>query len=83
MNVVVLSQIKRYERFRPLHVDHKGLIGGLEAVKPGDCIVAFSRRALYAIKGIIEACTDHKCVLNFHPPCILSRSLPCTFPRGQ
>ncbi|KAK9853646.1 hypothetical protein WJX84_009241 [Apatococcus fuscideae] len=69
-------EIKRYERFTPLHVDHKGLIGGLQAVKAGDCIVAFSRRAIYTIKAVIEACTDHKV-------CIIYGGLPPETRRTQ
>ncbi len=61
-------QVKNYERFTPLTVDWKGLSGGLTDVTAGDCIVAFSRRALYAIKAVIEACTDHRCG---PPPCSL------------
>lgn len=48
--------VHRYERLTPLSLDTKGLKGGSYAnVQPGDCVVAFSRRDLYAIKRQVEA----------------------------
>lgn len=47
-----------------LQVEPSGLVGGYSAVQPGDCIVAFSRRDIYAIKQLIEQTTRHRvCVV--------------------
>ena len=36
-------ELVRHSRFRPLRVDEEGLPRGLADVRPGDCVVAFSR----------------------------------------
>ena len=65
----------RYERFSPLHVQNDSLathskeLGSYKAVQPGDCVVAFSRNDIFAIKREIEEGTDYKC-------CIIYGSLP-------
>ena len=47
-----------YERLTPLTVDMDGLgPSGYMGLKPGDCVVAFSKRDLYNIRGQIEAAT--------------------------
>lgn len=64
-----------YERFSPLHVEEKSLaanskaLGSYKAVQPGDCVVAFSRNDIFAIKREIEEGTDFKC-------CVIYGSLP-------
>eukprot|EP00977_Amphora_coffeiformis_P020070 scaffold7825_cov162-Amphora_coffeaeformis.AAC.1 len=68
-------EIKRYKRFSPLTVERKSLAKSadqLEAyrnVQKGDCVVAFSRDDIFAIKREIENLTDFKC-------CIIYGSLP-------
>ncbi|CAI5466129.1 unnamed protein product [Closterium sp. Yama58-4] len=42
-----------YHRFAPLTVDQTSLQGDLGRVSPGDCIVAFSRREIFEIKGAL------------------------------
>lgn len=57
-------EVANYERFTPLAVETAGLRGGYKSVQPGDCIVAFSRKTIFAIKQTIEAETGQKvCVV--------------------
>lgn len=47
-----------YERLTPLTVDPSGLgPTGYAGLKPGDCVVAFSKRDLYNIRRQIESTT--------------------------
>lgn len=68
-------EIKRYRRFSPLMVEKKSLANSTEEreayrnVQKGDCIVAFSRNDIFAIKREIESLTNFKC-------CIIYGSLP-------
>lgn len=45
-------EVANYERFTPLAVEAAGLKGGYKNVQPGDCIVAFSRKTIFAIKQV-------------------------------
>ncbi len=47
-----MIQVQQYERFTPLVVEPKGLPNGWADVTEGDCIVAFSRRAIYSIRKV-------------------------------
>ena len=47
--------VRHYERLTSLAIDKQGLErGDYKNVQPGDCVIAFSRRDLYAIKAEIE-----------------------------
>lgn len=46
--------IHNYERLSPLHVAKKSLGSLKNTIKPGDCVIAFSRAALYRLKRSIE-----------------------------
>lgn len=59
-----------------LQVESSGLVGGYSAVQPGDCIVAFSRRDIYAIKQLIEQETSHRA-------CVVYGALPPETRRQQ
>jgi ATP-dependent RNA helicase SUPV3L1/SUV3 len=55
-------EVATYDRFTELAVEPSGLKGGYKSVQPGDCIVAFSRKTIYAIKQVpsaIDAMTPH------------------------
>lgn len=58
-----------YERFKPLVVEAKSLLGDLRNVRPGDCVVAFSRREIFEVKMAIEKFTKHRC-------CVIYGALP-------
>lgn len=46
-------EVRTYERFTSLELEPEGLgDGGYSAIKPGDCIVAFSRRDIFRIKQV-------------------------------
>jgi len=68
-------ELKEYERFSPLCVSDNSLsaaskaLGSYRNVKPGDCVVAFSRADIFAIKREVESTTSYKC-------CIIYGSLP-------
>ena len=51
-------------------------MGGYSSVQPGDCVVAFSRRDIYAIKQFIEQETKHRA-------CVVYGALPPETRRQQ
>ncbi|PIN26170.1 Mitochondrial RNA helicase SUV3, DEAD-box superfamily [Handroanthus impetiginosus] len=65
-----------YERFKPLVVEAKTLLGDLKNVRSGDCIVAFSRREIFEVKLAIEKYTKHRC-------CVIYGALPPETRRHQ
>ncbi|KAL3792854.1 hypothetical protein HJC23_004779 [Cyclotella cryptica] len=68
-------EIKTYHRFGELRVQDKSLAssstskGSYSKVLPGDCVVAFSRQDIFAIKREIEKSTPYKC-------CVIYGTLP-------
>jgi ATP-dependent RNA helicase SUPV3L1/SUV3 len=68
-------EVLTYERFTDLEVAERSLsskpdqAGSYGSVKQGDCVVAFSRNDIFAIKHEIEKNTNHKC-------CVIYGSLP-------
>ena len=64
-----------YQRFSDLKVSRSSLSrnprkkGSYQNVQPGDCIVAFSRNDIFAIKREIESMTNYKC-------CVIYGKLP-------
>jgi ATP-dependent RNA helicase SUPV3L1/SUV3 len=68
-------ELRTYSRFIPLKVANKSLarssdqVGSYKNVQPGDCVVAFSRNDIFAIKREIEKNTKYKC-------CVIYGSLP-------
>ncbi|KAJ7119018.1 P-loop containing nucleoside triphosphate hydrolase protein [Mycena epipterygia] len=57
--------VKRYDRLTPLVVEETSLESDLSRVRKGDCIVAFSRTAIFALKRQIEKLTDIKCAVVY------------------
>ncbi|KAL7519253.1 hypothetical protein ACHAWX_004038 [Stephanocyclus meneghinianus] len=68
-------EMKTYHRFGELKVQDKSLAssstskGSYTNVQPGDCVVAFSRQDIFAIKREIEKTTPFKC-------CVIYGTLP-------
>ena len=68
-------EMNRYERFSDLKVSEVSLSrnpnkkGAYQNVQPGDCIVAFSRNDIFAIKREVESMTNYKC-------CVIYGKLP-------
>lgn len=67
---------QHYERFKPLVVEAKTLLGNLQNVRSGDCVVAFSRREIFEVKLAIEKQTKHRC-------CVIYGALPPETRRQQ
>ncbi|ONI19266.1 hypothetical protein PRUPE_3G268500 [Prunus persica] len=68
--------VHHYERFKPLVVEAKTLLGDLKNVRSGDCVVAFSRREVFEVKIAIEKHTNHRC-------CVIYGALPPETRRQQ
>ncbi|KAK8947571.1 hypothetical protein KSP40_PGU016523 [Platanthera guangdongensis] len=68
--------VQQYDRFKPLVVEAKTLLGDFKNVQSGDCIVAFSRREIFEVKLAIEKLTKHKC-------CVIYGALPPETRRQQ
>ncbi|XP_057731624.1 DExH-box ATP-dependent RNA helicase DExH18, mitochondrial [Arachis stenosperma] len=67
---------QHYERFKPLVVEAKTLLGNLQNIQSGDCVVAFSRREIFEVKLAIEKQTKHRC-------CVIYGALPPETRRHQ
>ncbi|KAJ1399716.1 P-loop containing nucleoside triphosphate hydrolase [Sesbania bispinosa] len=67
---------QNYERFKPLVVEAKTLLGNLQNIRSGDCVVAFSRREIFEVKLAIEKQTKHRC-------CVIYGALPPETRRQQ
>ncbi len=61
-------ELQSYERRSPLDIESQHL-GSYRNIRPGDCVVAFSRREIFQIKRKIELSTGQKC-------CIIYGQLP-------
>jgi hypothetical protein len=58
-------ELRVYERFAPLQIDAGGLPNGLADVQPGDCVVAFSRRAIFEARRQVEALTGRRAAVVY------------------
>ncbi|KAL4437560.1 hypothetical protein ABPG77_003541 [Micractinium sp. CCAP 211/92] len=61
--------VRRYERLSPLAPARRPLEPDLERTRAGDCVVAFSRREVHALRRRIEAHGQHRC-------CVVYGALP-------
>jgi hypothetical protein len=57
--------VKTYERLTPLVPQHASLGDSLMHIRDGDCVIAFGRRRIYALKRLIETMTRHKCCVVY------------------
>lgn len=69
-------EVRKYDRFTPLEIEHGGLEMGYSAVEAGDCIVAFSRADIFQIKQLIEVETQYRA-------CVVYGALPPETRRQQ
>lgn len=58
-------EIHRYERLNPLKVMDKSLKGDLKNLQKGDCLVAFSRIGIHALKQEIEKTTGRRAAIVY------------------
>lgn len=70
-------EVLRYQRLTPLETA-KHPLNGLDDIRAGDCVVGFSRRALYQLKRQIEHASQYK-----HKCCVVYGSLPAEARRQQ
>ena len=68
-------EVREYSRLQPLRVLRKS-VEDLTDVRKGDALVAFSRRAVHALRASVEELTPHRC-------CILYGGLPPTARAAQ
>lgn len=61
-------EVIRYNRLTKLTVDGHSAVPSVKYLRPGDCVIAFSRAKLYSLKHRIEE-AGHRC-------CIVYGSLP-------
>ncbi|KAK9472995.1 P-loop containing nucleoside triphosphate hydrolase protein [Dipodascopsis tothii] len=68
-------EIRKYERLSPLVIDDVSLNGRYSELRPGDCVVAFSRKQIFQIRQRIESATKLKCAVIYGglPPEVRSR----------
>ncbi|KAG1736906.1 P-loop containing nucleoside triphosphate hydrolase protein [Suillus paluster] len=57
--------INRYERLTPLTVQDESLEGDFSRVQKGDCLVAFSRSGIFALKRKVEGSTGLRCAVAY------------------
>ncbi|KAL4877537.1 ATP-dependent RNA helicase SUV3 [Aspergillus karnatakaensis] len=58
-------EIHRYERLNPLKVEEQSLNGDLKKLRKGDCVVAFSRIQIHALKADIEKLTGRRAAIVY------------------
>lgn len=56
---------RAYERLTPLRPQSRSLGGDTGAVRPGDALVAFSRRDIFALKAAVERGTGRRCAVVY------------------
>jgi len=57
--------VNRYQRLSPLHVATQSMEGNWTDIRRGDCIVAFSRKDIFACKHNIEQKTGLRCAVAY------------------
>lgn len=62
------SQVQTYHRLSPLVVMNKAL-GSVAELQEGDCMVAFSRRAVHGLKREVLRRTSHQCAVVYGKSC--------------
>ncbi len=63
--IVVLLQVRHYERLSPLVPLENGLSGQYDRVRPGDCVVTFSRASVFQVRKKIEQATKQQCAVIY------------------
>ena len=58
-------ELKEYKRLSKLVVNEKSLQGDYSQIRPGDCIVAFSRADIFSIRRQVEQLTPYKCAVIY------------------
>ena len=69
------STIHRYERLSPLVISEESLNGDIQQLRPGDCVVAFSRSQIFNLKEEIESRVGQKCAVVYGTLPVENRTL--------
>ncbi|ORX60477.1 P-loop containing nucleoside triphosphate hydrolase protein [Hesseltinella vesiculosa] len=57
--------VNEYSRLTPVSICDQSIDGDLTKIQPGDCVVAFSRQQIFALKEAIEAQAGLKCAVAY------------------
>ncbi|GAA5798947.1 hypothetical protein HPULCUR_004356 [Helicostylum pulchrum] len=57
--------VNEYTRLTPFEVTEKSLLNDLSKIRKGDCVVAFSRNDIFALKKKIEGLTGLRCAVAY------------------
>lgn len=58
-------EVRRYQRLTPLVVAEKSLNEDFSKIEKGDCVVGFSRSAIFKLKNRIEKATGLRCAMAY------------------
>eukprot|EP01034_Spumella_vulgaris_P021411 gene21412-27441_t len=58
-------ELKEYKRLSTLVVNEESLRGDYSKIRPGDCIVAFSKADIFSIRKQVEMHTPYKCAVIY------------------
>ena len=58
-------EVRHYERITPLEIEGSSLGSDLSKIRPGDAVIAFNRRNIYALREEIERKTPYKCAVVY------------------
>lgn len=76
-------EVRRYERLSPLTTAKRPVKDWGADIKPGDCVVAFSRRKLFQLKNEIEVATAQRPTAQRLRCCVVYGALPPEARREQ
>lgn len=65
MSIHTFVQVHHYERLSPLVPLEKSLCSKYERVRPGDCVVTFSRASVFQVRKKIEQATKQQCAVIY------------------
>jgi ATP-dependent RNA helicase SUPV3L1/SUV3 len=57
--------VHRYNRLSPLEIEEESLRGNLRHIRPGDCVVTFTRHNIFALKKSVEEMTKLRCAVVY------------------
>ena len=58
-------ELVEYDRLSTLKISEESLQGDYSRIRPGDCVVAFSRAEIFSIRREIERLTPYKCCVVY------------------
>ncbi|CAG8471300.1 7621_t:CDS:10, partial [Diversispora eburnea] len=58
-------EVREYQRLSKLVINENSLNGDLKKIEKGDCVVTFSRKAIFSLKHEIEEATGLRCAVAY------------------